>query len=77
MQVHEVAAPALAESKPCWEVKQCGDERKLRCPAFLAPALPCWIARRNAEGCLPDGCPLCVLFRAGSGIATVMSAGDD
>jgi hypothetical protein len=77
VEVNEVVVPAVADSKPCWEVKACPDERKSRCPAFLAPALPCWIARRNAEGCLPDGCPLCVLFRAGSGYGAVTAAGDD
>ena len=61
----DVATPAAlieAAEAPCWEVKGCPPEKRARCPAARNVALPCWLVRRDAEGCLPDDCFACAIF---------------
>ena len=57
--------PATATSliqEPCWEYRACPETVRARCPAYLSTRLPCWIARRQAEGQLPSHCNHCAIF---------------
>jgi len=56
------AAPALVGKQPCWELKECSQAVHEQCPAFKRPNIPCWLARRRAEGRLPAACYDCELF---------------
>lgn len=58
--VPAAATPLIQE--PCWEYRACPETVRARCPAYLSPHLPCWIARRQAEGQLPSQCCNCSLF---------------
>ncbi|HXF62356.1 MAG TPA: hypothetical protein VNK95_12110 [Caldilineaceae bacterium] len=49
---------------PCWGRRRCPEMRRATCPAYLAPELPCWLARLRADGRLPAGCRTCRLFAA-------------
>jgi hypothetical protein len=51
-----------ADPKPCWTLKGCGETARAGCPAFKQPKIPCWLARRRAEGRLPSACYNCELF---------------
>jgi hypothetical protein len=60
-----------ADPKPCWTLKGCGETARAGCPAFTCaapigagkqPKIPCWLARRRAEGKLPATCYNCELF---------------
>jgi hypothetical protein len=59
----------FASEQPCWEQRHCSAEKRERCPAYRHAALPCWLARREAEGALPEPCYGCGLFRASNGAA--------
>lgn len=48
---------------PCWEMRNCSEEKRKNCPAYLQPGLPCWMVRRSAEGQLPTPCLSCQLFK--------------
>jgi len=54
--------PVKARDKPCWILKNCPETIRSRCPAFQHPEIPCWLARRQAEGRLPATCYGCELF---------------
>jgi hypothetical protein len=57
------AAPGLAASaQHCWDVKGCG-EAKAQCAAFKNPDKPCWQARFDAEGHIPEDCVGCDIFQ--------------
>jgi len=60
-----VAAPAglSAASKHCWDEKGCSDSKKASCAAPNHPDQPCWQARFNAEGHVPDECVGCDIFQ--------------
>ena len=47
---------------PCWGYRRCPEACHTLCPAYLAPELPCWLARLRADGRLPAGCRTCPLF---------------
>ena len=46
----------------CWDVKGCSQTAREQCAAFKKPNIPCWLARRRAEGRLPAACYDCELF---------------
>ncbi len=46
----------------CWDLKECSQATREQCPAFKRPNIPCWLARRRAEGRLPAACYECELF---------------
>jgi hypothetical protein len=82
LQALDVATPvaALATADvdvPCWEQKNCPQETRERCPATRNVALPCWLVRRDAEGCLPEACFACALFKQAKPFGHVPAAGDD
>lgn len=57
-------APAVAQTgaRPCWEERNCPEGVRDHCPAYFQPAVPCWLARRAADGHLPAGCTDCASF---------------
>jgi hypothetical protein len=55
-------APRRIEKPACWDTKQCTPERRATCPGYASP-LPCWQARRMANGYLREECFDCQVFR--------------
>lgn len=80
LEALDVAAPvallASAEA-PCWEQKKCPPEKRERCPASHNLSLPCWLVRLDAEGCLPDACFACAIFKRTKSFGQVSAPGDD
>lgn len=59
----KAAAPvAEAPARPCWEVRNCPAGMRDNCPAYFQPDVPCWLARRAADGHLPGACADCARF---------------
>lgn len=52
----------VAAGPPCWELRNCPEEKRARCVAFQRSTVPCWAARRAADGRLPQPCLTCALF---------------
>ncbi len=52
-----------AAAQPCWMVKGCSDAKRANCAAAQHPELPCWQARFDAEGAIPDECVHCDAFQ--------------
>lgn len=55
-----MAAPA---PQPCWQTKGCGDSQRAQCAAPKHPETPCWQARFDAEGAIPEACVNCETFQ--------------
>lgn len=49
--------------QPCWAVKGCSDTKRANCPALQHPEAPCWQARFDAEGAIPEECVHCEVFQ--------------
>ena len=48
---------------PCWVFRNCEPSSRIDCPAFQNSALPCWLARMEAEGSMPKACASCPLYQ--------------
>ncbi len=62
----QAAQPGLMAQQPaayCWDVKQCSAEQRANCAAPQQPGMPCWQARFDAEGKIPDDCVNCDIFQ--------------
>jgi hypothetical protein len=58
------AQPGMtASAQHCWDVKGCNDATKAQCAAFKQPDKPCWQARFDAEGHIPEDCVGCDIFQ--------------
>jgi hypothetical protein len=57
------AAGLSAASKHCWDEKGCSEGKKAKCAAPSHPDQPCWQARFNAEGHVPEECVTCDIFQ--------------
>jgi hypothetical protein len=54
---------AAAAPQPCWTAKGCSDEKRAGCAATQHPEVPCWQARFDAEGAIPEQCTDCDIFQ--------------
>jgi hypothetical protein len=50
-------------TQPCYDVKGCSDASKAQCAAPQHPEKPCWQARFDAEGAIPEDCVGCDIFQ--------------
>jgi len=56
-----LVAPHVAQR--CWDVKGCSEADRAKCPAPQNPQKPCWQARFDAEGHIPEDCVNCDIFQ--------------
>jgi len=61
-EVSAEAAQLQVGKQACWSIKGCDETARANCAAFQQPEMPCWLARRRAEGKLPAECYNCALF---------------
>lgn len=47
---------------PCWEIRNCGHEKKRDCPVTKNPAAPCWTNRNCCSE--PQDCYNCAVYRS-------------
>jgi hypothetical protein len=60
-QQESESLPFLVEKPACWEVNGCPPDLRKNCPGYTSP-LPCWQARRMANGYLREECLGCQIF---------------
>ncbi len=53
----------LPDGQHCWDVKNCAEADYKQCPAYQHPDQPCWQARLQADGKIPEKCPSCEIFQ--------------
>jgi hypothetical protein len=62
-------APQFMLSVPCWVTFSCAEEARRKCPAYRDPSVPCWEARRSANGVLMARCADCPRDQAAFALA--------
>jgi MerR family transcriptional regulator/heat shock protein HspR len=54
---------ALLALIPCWAIRQCSDEEREKCHAFLSVTYPCWEASEKGTLCKNTNCRECEVYR--------------
>lgn len=54
---------AVKPSLPCWVFNNCEESAYVNCAAYKNSAVPCWLARMQADGKLPAKCPSCAIYQ--------------
>jgi hypothetical protein len=65
-QKESLSLPIIPAEKPCWEIKDCPEEKMKVCAAAANPQTPCWQVFRSSNGTLREACLGCDIFRQAS-----------
>jgi len=58
-----LGALAFQSGKRCYDYCDCPESQRSQCAAAGQPNLPCWQARFDADGRMPEECADCEMFR--------------
>jgi hypothetical protein len=58
----ELVQVSLYDQLRCWATKECSQENRDTCPAFLERGRPCWQVYRDVSGEMRDECLDCPVF---------------
>ncbi len=47
---------------PCWEIKNCPQEKREKCPAYQNSEKPCWMLAQEKRKVDPEVCRLCPVY---------------
>ena len=48
---------------PCWAIRQCSDEEREKCQAYISDTYPCWEASEKGTLCRNNNCRECEVYR--------------
>ena len=51
---------------PCWDIVDCSDANRKKCPAFLGHAAPCWSHDHKHNACAKADCRSCKVYKLSS-----------
>ena len=54
---------ALLALIPCWAIRQCFNEEREKCQAYLSNSYPCWEASEKGTLCKNTNCRECEVYR--------------
>ena len=54
---------ALLALIPCWAIRQCFNEEREKCQAYLSNSYPCWEASEKRTLCKNTNCRECDVYR--------------
>jgi MerR family transcriptional regulator/heat shock protein HspR len=54
---------ALLALIPCWAIRQCSNEEREKCQAYLSNSYPCWEASEKGTFCKNTNCRECEVYR--------------
>jgi MerR family transcriptional regulator/heat shock protein HspR len=49
---------------PCWAIRQCSDEDREKCQAYISETNPCWEASEKGTLCKNTNCRICDVYRS-------------
>ena len=49
---------------PCWAIRQCSDEERIKCQAYISETYPCWEASEKGTLCKNTNCRECEVYRS-------------
>lgn len=56
------AAIRAGDALPCWVRRDCAEEQRATCPAYMRTDAPCWAIRAAADGRRPMACAGCPML---------------
>ena len=65
-QKEALAIPVISSQGPCWETKNCPEEKRKNCQASKQTNVPCWQVFRTKNGLLREECLGCDVFHQAS-----------
>ncbi len=54
---------ALLSLVPCWRIKGCNPESRMKCEAYTASDFPCWEASNKGKECKNTDCRVCKVYQ--------------
>ena len=48
---------------PCWALRQCSDDEREKCQAYIIETIPCWEASEKGTLCRNTNCRECEVYR--------------
>ena len=48
---------------PCWELRKCPIEERLKCSAYTDDSTPCWLIDGKSHECSAGDCRTCVVYK--------------
>jgi len=64
------SSPSLAlaiiqvENAGCWRTKNCSEDQRQKCEAYIHQEMPCWQIFRDSHGQLKEACLGCEVFKS-------------
>jgi len=49
---------------PCWAIRQCKNEERVKCQAYSSETYPCWEASEKGTFCKNTNCRECEVYRS-------------
>lgn len=49
---------------PCWAIRQCSIEERVKCQAYISETYPCWEASEKGTLCRNSNCRECEVYRS-------------
>ena len=49
---------------PCWAIRRCSDEDRIKCQAYISETYPCWEASEKGTLCKNTNCRECEVYRS-------------
>jgi len=49
---------------PCWAIRQCSNEERAKCQAYISETYPCWEASEKGTRCKNTNCRECEVYRS-------------
>ena len=47
---------------PCWAIRRCSDEDRIKCQAYISETYPCWEASEKGPLCKNTNCRVCEVY---------------
>ena len=47
---------------PCWAIRRCSDEDRIKCQAYISETYPCWEASEKGPLCKNTNCRECEVY---------------
>ena len=48
---------------PCWSIKNCKEDDRINCQAFVSHSNPCWSFKHNKNICAESDCRECMIYK--------------
>ncbi len=54
----------LTSMIPCWELRKCAPEDRMKCEAYTSDTTPCWLLDNTGFVCRTAECRTCIVYKS-------------